>query len=128
MTRLDAIRARLSAATPGPWTATEDGSLIEDPDADVFCLYAQYPVQLGGTTKWYPAEKQRENAALIAAAPADLAALLAVAEAALRLHVELRTSRTFAEAAEEPCWNGSSDRDIDALGDALAALEGEEAP
>lgn len=69
MTKLDAIEARLAAATPGPWTISHrndnqiiraDGTLVAD--------------------TWY--ENYESNAEFIAHAPDDMAALLAVVKAA----------------------------------------------
>jgi hypothetical protein len=67
----ESIRARLAAATPGPWKAS-----LEVAAAHVARLgqwEVSAPKFIGG--------KVRQDATLIAHAPSDLAALLAVADA-----------------------------------------------
>lgn len=68
---IEAIRARLDAATPGEWIADTDTRLITGESA-VLMPYVEYPRVIHVRTR-----NARENATLIAHAPDDLAALLA---------------------------------------------------
>jgi hypothetical protein len=76
MSRIDEIRARLAAATPGPWRIGSWGAcVVAGPDAvDVATAARQVPPGGGYFQGEYP------DAALIAAAPDDLAYLLSEAE------------------------------------------------
>lgn len=74
MTRLDEIRARLEAATPGPWEAYH----ARFPNA-----YGEGFWRVDGPhERGYEGGFERADADLIAHAPEDLRLLLAVAEAA----------------------------------------------
>jgi hypothetical protein len=77
MTRIDDIKARLTAATPWPW---------EDARGDIEAAFstvvgADHSCDWSGLGSAWPVIKP-EDRALIANAPADLAYLLRVAEAA----------------------------------------------
>ena len=115
MIDLDAIKARLAAATPGPWT-------IDDGDDGDFCsaiaVIAPIPVSERQHAKFVGDFNERavialtlwqnppvaviydarwdENASLIAHAPTDIAALIAEVEA---LRSEALTMRQWAEEA-----------------------------
>lgn len=110
MTKLEAIKARLAAATPGPWEhcgqtghreiKATDGSTLFNPSPPRKCqcgmvwgpdgnavvaVAMSYKDEDYTGGEGYTEEQKKENMALIAHAPADLALLLAVAEAAKRL-------------------------------------------
>jgi hypothetical protein len=81
VTRIDDIKARLAAATPGPWrywTNGFDRYVIgnEDPKTGTFESI------IGGEPHEGAIDENDPNCTLIANAPADLAYLLRVAEAA----------------------------------------------
>jgi hypothetical protein len=81
MSRLDEIRARLDAATPGPWTCEVGGDAVYINAAKTFsvtCLAAHY----GDSTILGCGGTGIANGHLIAHAPDDLRLLLDVAEAA----------------------------------------------
>jgi hypothetical protein len=66
--RLDAIEARLEAATPGPWRASVDGPYqMRVAETDTMNVYASVNVEI---------DMQTDDAELIAHAPSDLALLL----------------------------------------------------
>jgi hypothetical protein len=72
MSRLDEIRARLAAATPGPWG--EDDCIVhvaDSMDREYFCWVAGEEAQ---------GEQQEKDAELICHAPEDIAWLLAKCE------------------------------------------------
>ena len=69
--RLAEIRARLDAATPGPWEVWENGTMVCAPDHDAPGAY--HDIALA-----FPSLGDQD---LIAHAPADIAWLLALAEA-----------------------------------------------
>lgn len=114
MSRLDAIKARLEAATPGPWNKFGQTRHV----------YSELPE---GTLGGFLAEAINANDAnLIAHAPADLAALLRVAEAA---RLALNWTRHGATCTVYDA-NGNYDPDgqpcncgINAIAHALAALD-----
>lgn len=70
--RIAQIRARLAAATPGPWAAWQN----KDAEPEV-SQQGSYYMGLVATPSHQPADYGRANADLIANAPADLAWLLA---------------------------------------------------
>ena len=89
--RLTEIEARLAAATPGPWEARDglyDGKYVVGPReaGDI----AKGPIQLFSPTFW--TKRSARNAELIAAAPADLAALVAVVREVEEIHRRVRLS------------------------------------
>lgn len=94
MTKLDAIEARLAAATPGPWTISHhnDNQIIRGDGTSV-------------ADTWY--ENYESNALFIAHAPDDMAALLAVAKVAMdyryrdRLPLDLQLALMRLAAPEE---------------------------
>jgi hypothetical protein len=75
--RLDEIEARLAAATPGPWYHDPKTTDVTAPEAIVSSRHITY---IHSHTV-----VDHANADLIANAPVDLAALVAVARAARRL-------------------------------------------
>jgi hypothetical protein len=81
VTRIDDIKARLAAATPGPWrywTNGFDRYVIgnEDPKTGTFESI------IGGEPHEGAIDENDPNCTLIASAPTDLAYLLRIAEAA----------------------------------------------
>lgn len=126
MTRLDEIRARLAAATPGPWHSVWDDDadgdaystptiyttaegVPEDDRGVVCCMY--YDGDLVGATE--------PNAALIASAPDDLAFLLAEVE---RLTGEAAAERRKVGRELDTLARGLADADpTGRLGGALVA-------
>lgn len=89
MTRLEEIRGRWTAATPGPWFAVRyyvgAGEDQGDPDAEI--------ATAGSKT----------DAAAIAHAPADIAALTAAVEGALALHKPHTEQVITGDCSEETC-------------------------
>lgn len=119
-----AIRARWQAATPGPWVAETDNEHPEDPDCGVMVVLPS------GHWGWVcdlasvqGAGVQRDDDAIaIAAAPADIATLLAALDEAQARESALRTA--LAEvAAHNPypadIWTRLEADDEDALMRAL---------
>ncbi len=87
------IRARLAAATPGPWRVHDyDHSSVQAGDT----IVAEATCGMGRA--W------EEDAALIANAPSDLAELLEVAEAAERLLVALEPALSEAPIEMPGPW------------------------
>jgi hypothetical protein len=74
-TRIAEIRARLEAATPGPWRHTNSGESIHPQKGLMICGMAQAETER-------EADRNARNFDLIANAPADLADLLAALDAA----------------------------------------------
>lgn len=108
MSRLDEIAERLDAATPGPWRLNQMGEPL---------------IVAGGC----PIARVHDDASvgLILSAPADLAALLAVARAAQHFMdggVECYSVRIVPLRGTEPCGNCPPC----VLNAALAALDGAE--
>lgn len=103
--RLSEIEARLTAATPGPW---ELGEVTPMPDGWPG-FYADVEPNIGGGIDPHDAD-------LIAHAPADLAAFLAVVKAVRALHVD-----------DGQGWCDGCDRFINAC-PTLAALSELDAP
>ena len=66
MTKRDEIRARLAAATPGPWATSSQGAIWRGNTLIAHCSSNLTP----------PSVESIADAALIARAPADLALLL----------------------------------------------------
>lgn len=117
--KLDAIAARLESATPGPWEAVTD----DDGRTKEHSVWSEQSSDY--VAEWIVT---KPDADLIAHAPADLAALLAVVEALL----EARRDLTHNHLHRVP---GRWDKDgsfcdvcarVGALDDALAALTKEE--
>lgn len=81
---LNAIRARLVAATPGPWTVDDSISSLGYDIDEVPC----------GVRKAFD---RREDADFIAHAPADIAALLAALLGLLEAHPALAWLRQHAQ-------------------------------
>lgn len=105
--RLDEIEARVAAATPGRW----------EPECDIEAhgsVPSSYSVVSDGTYERVGESISKEDAALIANAPADLRHLLAIARAAERL----------VEAEADP--EGDIDAATAAFLDLRAALEAKE--
>ena len=130
MTDLAAIRARVAAATPGPWEAAVCRQSVFD--GSDWCGVAPVPLQ---GTRWgvcltgrmgAPEEGQSiADAELIAHAPTDLLALCAEVE---RLRAEVAASeRRGAERALRWAWNAGPDHENEDAGVAagLAALGAE---
>jgi hypothetical protein len=119
MTR-EAIRQRLAAATPGPWKKRAPGWLGPDRHKWRCVFFGPSPDEPYTTSPLVPAD-----ADLIAHAPTDLAALLAVADAAAMV------GETHLEYDDGICvdchgWpSGKHDEGcaVPRLLDALAALE-----
>jgi len=84
MTRIEDIQNRLSAATPGPWEVDELGDVAAVPEFDLH-RFDIMPETIART------ELRKEDGAFIAAAPADVAFLLA----------ELRKAREALARVEE---------------------------
>jgi hypothetical protein len=83
---LDAIRARLAKATPGPWEANERGWTVVSEHANICALHDGQDSEFW-KTQGRDSGQGQPNADLIAHAPTDLADLLALldeARAALR--------------------------------------------
>lgn len=78
MSRVDEIKARLEAATPGPWRTNKFVTFIEaEKDGEFICQFPNYYNYNG-------------NSNLVANAPADIAFLLSEVE---RLKKALNTAR-----------------------------------
>lgn len=108
---LEAIRARLAAATPGPWTLPyHDGALAGPHGASLLGLDVD-----GMAIVW-----ARADAELIAHAPADIAALLAEVER-LRAEVAERVEAERVADARLREWL-SSDAEAERLRAVLAYL------
>lgn len=88
MTRLDKIRARLEAATRGPWSecGAERGGCecrqVSSSDGLVALAVAHTDDEGLTGGEGYTVDQAKRNATLIANAPTDIAVLLRVAEAA----------------------------------------------
>lgn len=80
MSRIEEIRARLSAATPGPWRTQRADEESGEIDWEVMSGAKGTPVARVSEADDYGLPTTRGDAALIAAAPADLAYLLAELE------------------------------------------------
>jgi hypothetical protein len=94
-TPLDAIRARLAAATPGPWFWVEPHAVIHRIVDDPRIAHVEVPVAaIEGLFSM-----RHRNGDFIAHAPADIAALLAVAQAAEALLAAQDAARAEAERA-----------------------------
>ena len=92
---LDPIRARLAAATPGPWERVP--AIVSDTrPADCYDIWA--------ADDWLCANIHHTDAALIANAPADMAALLAEVE---RLRETVAHVRGVAESWRDGFGPGS---------------------
>lgn len=87
-TRLEAIKRRLAATTPGPWQSSIGSIGIPDPDGEGFW------VELRPQTESGPAYHRdaEANADFIAHARADIEALLRVARAAQMLKRKMEGS------------------------------------
>lgn len=101
---IEAIRDRLEAATPGPWTLLDQGY----GRWGVGCKrWPRTPSVVYAHSAWdgFGNGSREADAALIAAAPTDLALLLAVAEAAKEManafptFIELRDAQLRLRAA-----------------------------
>jgi hypothetical protein len=118
MTRLDAIVARLEAATPGPWKCgytTDDSRMVAE------CLDGEGMHVEGVFSADEPVlnglcDDSFSNSLLIAHAPADLADLLAVAQVA---------ARVTAGVTDNPDVFTVDGHDLLALREAVDALEGQ---
>lgn len=102
MPRLDDIRARLAAASPGPWHWTEEKDQWgpTGPDLSTVAVEHTYTINDGSTrTEWYGdavvsawghdawgITVEPGDADLIAHAPTDLAALTSALDAVMTLH------------------------------------------
>ena len=81
MLDLEPIKARLTAATPGPWLINDDhGLAVEDGSRNGPTGYGRWIC--GEINNNYERERNRANATFIAAAPEDIAALIAEVELA----------------------------------------------
>jgi hypothetical protein len=78
MKALDEIRARLAAATPGPWKANDDGTIDGSEYAEVICRgQVDCMAYCAGGTSVIEGDNLKADADLIANAPTDIARLLA---------------------------------------------------
>jgi hypothetical protein len=98
---LDGIKARLAAATPGPWKAepVESGSFAHI-ESRVYSLRGSHI--LLSPTDGEAGQAKTTDAEFIAAAPADVARLTAAVEAVLALHKEVEGYRFGAVPGAAP--------------------------
>jgi len=121
VSRLDEIKARLAAATPAPWVPSKNYGGVVNPELETECGCDHGPDKPMGErtcTEVYGGRLVcesclRPDAELIAHAPADIATLLRVAEAAEALLTYLWTHEDE-EYAPPQLWQ--------ALAEALEAL------
>ncbi|MFJ4288022.1 hypothetical protein ACIPY0_20465 [Paenarthrobacter nicotinovorans] len=93
---LQPIKARLEAATPGPWEAIHRPERSPENDPDILAKQRREMGGEAGSSVWvedeaiwgslWPSRNGRANATLIAAAPTDQAKLIAAVEAVVALH------------------------------------------
>lgn len=146
MGRLDAIEARLKAATPGPWWVETDYC---DCGGDYQCSHGEFAYQLRAAGRKVPAwpsgvtdacianftesnDTTMADAALIAHAPADLAALLRVVKALREERQIVKNYKAWLND-ENPFYDGPRisdmvERRTNETDAALAALEANDDP
>ena len=98
---IEDIKARLAAATPGPWEMRPDGWQVTSAQCNICGTFHTHQMHDGG--RLVSVRPVQPDADLIAHAPTDLARLVAVAEAA----AELRGQRAIA-----PCILAADDEDV----------------
>jgi glutathione S-transferase len=91
--RIAAIRARLEAATPGPWTIWDDPLDIEICNDDYSATHMHAVAKLENISP-----QVKRNAQFIAQAPEDIAYLLAELDKARETNTRLNRRATKAEA------------------------------
>ena len=128
---LDPIRARLAAATPGPWEYRPFTEIDPDGAFDLAHVVADDPDDPAGDQVSVCASIMRPDADLIANAPTDMAALVAEVER-LRVAVwrvrevhSLQVSSVWGEVCEE-CVDAYTERHKPYPCPTLRAAEGVE--
>ncbi len=127
---IETIKARLDAATPGPWEMTDHVERYHVPEAapDAVYDYHWWSIDHNGVTvveDMRGAEESEPDFALIAHAPTDLRALLKVAEAA-KDYRDIQTGLVSASLGAALTRKGLEEKAAEVLDAALAELEGME--